>query len=132
MTGTLVESPDLDPLHQPEHHAVPSGPRKRRYGTHLFLIAMSVLWLAPLLWTIYTSLRSKADTDKHNYFSWPRSLTFSNYTDAWKQGGFGTALVNSAIIVIPVRRPRRSWPCTWRRRRRRRRLAGRETSTAGS
>ena len=53
-----------------------SGPRKPRYGTHLFLIVMAVLWLIPLLWTIYTSLRPKADTDKHGTFTIAHSLTF--------------------------------------------------------
>jgi ABC-type sugar transport system, permease component len=47
----------------------PLGIHKPRYGTHLFLLAMSVLWLIPLLWTLYTSLRPKADTDKYGYFS---------------------------------------------------------------
>ena len=78
------------------------GPKKNRYGTHIFLIAMSVLWLVPLLWTIYTSLRPKADTDAHKYFSIAHSLTLSNYTNAWKNGGFATAFTNSAIIVIPT------------------------------
>ncbi|HTZ43070.1 MAG TPA: hypothetical protein VMB79_04350, partial [Jatrophihabitans sp.] len=49
--------------------------RRPRYGTHLFLVAMSVLWLAPLLWTLYTSLRPKSDTDRHGYFSLAHGLT---------------------------------------------------------
>lgn len=98
----IPKAKDLNPLEQPEHHAIVRGPKKNRYGTHLFLIAMSVLWLIPLLWTLYTSLRPKADTDKHTYFSIAHSLTLSNYTNAWKQGGFATAFTNSAIIVIPT------------------------------
>lgn len=101
MTDTLADRPSPSAA-QPEHHAVRSGPRRSRYGTHLFLIVMAVVWLVPLLWTLYLSLRPKADTDKHGTFSVAHSLTFNNYSTAWSQGGFSTALVNSAIIVIPT------------------------------
>jgi multiple sugar transport system permease protein len=103
MTDTMSDSRSLHPLaDQPEHHAVRSGPRRKRYGTHVFLLVMAVLWLVPLLWTLYTSLRPKSDTDKYGTFSIAHSLTFSNYSTAWTQGGFATALKNSAIIVIPT------------------------------
>ncbi|MGH8859686.1 MAG: carbohydrate ABC transporter permease [Jatrophihabitantaceae bacterium] len=104
MTSTVPTARDLDPLVQPEHRAIATGPRRSRYGTHLFLIVMSVLWLAPLLWTLYTSLRSRAEvnTHPHTYFSFSTDLTFSNYSTAWKRAGLGTAFVNSAIIVIPT------------------------------
>ena len=102
MTTTLEKSPELGPIDQPEHHAHAVGPRPKRYGTHLFLIAMSVLWLLPLLWTLYVSLRPFADTNKHGYFSFTGDLSLDNYTSAWKQGGFAQALTNSAIIVIPT------------------------------
>ena len=106
MTDTMKDAPtvrDLDPLAQPEHHAVVGGGKgKNRYGTHLFLIVMSLLWLLPLLWTLYTSLRTKADTDKNTYYSPPRAISFGNYSTAWKQGGFSTAFTNSLIILIPT------------------------------
>jgi multiple sugar transport system permease protein len=104
VTDTLPTSRSLDPLAaQPEHHAVAAGPRRRRYGTHVFLIVMAALWLVPLVWTIYTSLRTKSDTDAHGYYSPPRGgITLKNYSDAWSNGGFAQAFTNSAIIVIPA------------------------------
>jgi multiple sugar transport system permease protein len=104
VTDTLPSTQSLDPLaDQPELHVVRKGPRRPRYGTHLFLIAMSVLWLAPLLWTIYTSLRSRSEvnTHPHTYFSFTTDLTLQNYSTAWTRAGFETAFTNSAIIVIP-------------------------------
>lgn len=81
-----------------------SGPvRKRpRYGTHLFLIVMSVIWLIPLLWSVYTALRPKADTDKYGYFSIAGRFDFQNFVDAWNQGGFPVYFLNSVIITIPT------------------------------
>jgi multiple sugar transport system permease protein len=101
-TADIPSAADLSPLEHERPRHGPTGVKKNRYGTHVFLLVMSVLWLIPLLWTIYTSLRPKADTDKYGYFSVTRSLTFHNYSAAWKQANFTQAFTNSAIIVIPT------------------------------
>ena len=62
---------------------------------------MSVLWLIPLLWAMFTALRPKADTDKFGYFSFGGAFNFENFVTAWNQGGFATLLLNSTIIVVP-------------------------------
>jgi multiple sugar transport system permease protein len=73
-----------------------------RYGTHLFLIVMSAMWLLPLLWTLYTSLRPKEMTDKFGYFSFKGTFNFHNYSDAWSQGQLPTYFVNSIYISVPA------------------------------
>ncbi|HEV7203456.1 MAG TPA: carbohydrate ABC transporter permease [Jatrophihabitans sp.] len=99
MTDTIDRAADLSPLDR----RTGTGLRpKKRYGTHLFLVAMSVLWLIPLLWTVYTSLRPFADTNAHGYFSFTGKLSLHNYQTAWRQGGFATAFSNSLIIVVPT------------------------------
>ena len=102
MTLTDVPSSSaLSPLAQPKSGG---GARvgKKHYGTHIFLLAMSVLWLIPLLWTVYTSFRPKAEIDKYGYWSLPHSFGLSNYTQAWRQGSFLTAFKNSLIIAVPA------------------------------
>jgi multiple sugar transport system permease protein len=88
-----------------EKEAVLSAPRKvvkkKHYGTHLFLIVMGAIWLLPLLWSLFTALRPKADTDKYGYFSFGGSFNLNNFFQAWTQGGFAKYFLNSAIIVIP-------------------------------
>jgi multiple sugar transport system permease protein len=71
------------------------------WGTHIFLGLMALLWLVPLAWALFTSLRPKADTDKYGYFSVGGSFNFNNFIQAWNQGGFSTYFVNSIIIVVP-------------------------------
>lgn len=99
MTDT-ISPPELSPLLRP------SAPRpqkaKPHYGTHIFLMVMSVVWLIPLLWAAFTALRSKADTDKFGYFSFGGAFNFDNFVTAWNQGGFANLLWNSAIITIPT------------------------------
>jgi multiple sugar transport system permease protein len=76
--------------------------KKRHTGTHLILIALSVMWLIPLLWTLFTSLRPKADTDKYGYFSFGGSFNLENFKAAWIQAGLAKYFVNSVIITVPT------------------------------
>jgi multiple sugar transport system permease protein len=76
--------------------------RPRHWGTHVFLTVLAVMWLIPLLWTLYTSLRPKADTDKFGYFSIAGTYNVQNFVDAWNQGGFVNYLWNSVLITVPT------------------------------
>lgn len=75
--------------------------KRPKYGTHLFLVVMAALWLLPLLWTLYTSLRPKEVTDKYGYWSLHGPYTLHNFTDAWTQGNLPTYFVNSIYITVP-------------------------------
>ena len=72
------------------------------YGTHIFLIVMSVMWLIPLGWALFTALRPKEDTDKYGYFSFGGAFNFDNFIQAWTQGGFPRYFMNSLIITVPT------------------------------
>ncbi|MEU3985971.1 carbohydrate ABC transporter permease [Streptomyces sp. NPDC026672] len=63
---------------------------------------VSVLWLVPLLWAVYTSLRSYGDTAKNGYFSLPHSFGFGNFKDAWTQSGMPHFFWNSVLITVPA------------------------------
>jgi multiple sugar transport system permease protein len=83
-------------------HRNQAGSKKRpHYATHIFLSVMAIMWLIPLGWALFTSLRPKADTDKYGYFSFGGLFNFNNFVAAWNQGGFGNYFLNSVIIVIP-------------------------------
>ena len=68
---------------------------------HVFLALTSLIFLFPLLYAVYTSLRPYAETAQYGYFSLPRGLTFGNYTKAWEQSRVLHFLVNTLIIVLP-------------------------------
>lgn len=99
MTATLTPPERVqDPL--PPSRT--GGLNKPHYGTHLFLLVMALIWLVPLVWTLFTSLRPKPDTDRYGYFSFGGSFNFDNYVNAWQQAGLAKYFVNSAIITIPT------------------------------
>jgi multiple sugar transport system permease protein len=78
--------------------------RRRRSGRmalHVFLVAMSILWLWPLAWAVYTSLRTFGDTSHNGYVSFPTALTLQNYFDAWTQGDLLRNFMQTLSIVVP-------------------------------
>jgi multiple sugar transport system permease protein len=76
--------------------------RPPRIGLHLFLIVVALLWLAPLVWTIYTSLRPYSDTAERGYVSLPGELSLANYTNAWTDGDIPHFFLNSLLITLPA------------------------------
>jgi multiple sugar transport system permease protein len=78
--------------------------RLRRGGLQAFLIVMSVIWLLPLAWAVYTSLRPYEDTagDPRGYVSIGGAYNLDNYVAAWSQGELPKYFLNTVIIVVPA------------------------------
>lgn len=83
--------------------SAPSGTRKPRgIGRHVFLATVSIGWLIPLLWALFTSLRSYSDTAEHGSLSWPHGLSFDNFSTAFDQSGMPHFFWNSLLITVPA------------------------------
>ena len=95
---TTVAPASADLAVAPARRRRPRG----RSASAVFVFVLAVLWLIPLVWTLYTSLRTEADTNVHGYFSWAHSLTLSNYRDAWTQGQIAEHFWNSVKITVPA------------------------------
>ncbi len=76
--------------------------RIKRTVLHAFLIVMSLVWLFPLAYAVYTSFRPFAETAKLGYVSLPQHLTFDNYVHAWVQADLPKFFLNTVIIVVPA------------------------------
>jgi multiple sugar transport system permease protein len=74
----------------------------RRVLLHVFLISISLLWLFPLLWTVYTSFRPYSETAADGYVSVAKTLTLDNYFNAWDQGKIPMFFLNTIIILVPA------------------------------
>ena len=76
--------------------------RPARVMLHAFLVLMAALWLFPLVWAIFTSLRSYGDTALHGYISWPANgLTLVNYQTFFTQGQVPLYYLNTMVVVVP-------------------------------
>ena len=85
------------------HTVAPRRFRPTRIALHAFLIAMVMLWLFPLLWAVYSSLRPISDTILNGYVSWPSGgLDLSNYQAVWTQADLPYFYLNTMVIAVPA------------------------------
>lgn len=77
------------------------GIRWQRLFLHAFLITMAVVWMFPILWTLFTALRPYGDTIRDGYVSFPRTLTLDNFIKAWTDAEIPKYFLNTLIIAIP-------------------------------
>jgi multiple sugar transport system permease protein len=77
-------------------------PRRGGWRIHLFLGAIAILWLFPVLYAIYTSLRPYEDTAENGYVSIAGELSFTNYETAWTQADLPHYYINSLIVTVPA------------------------------
>jgi multiple sugar transport system permease protein len=93
-------------IERPAVHAEAETQRRRlrppRIVLHVFLAFTALLWLAPVLWTLYTSLRPYSDTAQHGYVSIAHSFSFENFSKAWTQAEMPHYFLNSLIITVPA------------------------------
>ncbi len=83
-------------------HVVTGKRRRPRYGTHLFLIVISLLWLFPLAWAIYTAFRPYADTARLGYVSIGGSYNLDNFFNAAKGMDLWLHLLQTLLVVVPA------------------------------
>ncbi|NUT29024.1 MAG: carbohydrate ABC transporter permease [Streptomyces sp.] len=89
-TGTVAMTKARTPL------------RPGRILLHLFLASMALAWLAPLAWAVYSALRPYSETSEKGYVSWPDTLNFDNFTNAFTQSDMSHYFVNTMIIAVPA------------------------------
>jgi raffinose/stachyose/melibiose transport system permease protein len=65
----------------------------------LALAAIAVIWVAPFVFILFTSLKTNADVMATGAFTPPLAPAWENYAGAWRRGRFDTTFVNSAIIT---------------------------------
>ncbi|HSK97871.1 MAG TPA: carbohydrate ABC transporter permease [Euzebyales bacterium] len=86
--------------------ATTASPRGRSRWTNraiqAFLALTALVWLAPLLYTLYTSLRPYSDTAVRGYVSLPGTLNFDNYVAAWTQADMLQFFWNTIIVTVPA------------------------------
>jgi len=83
-------------------------PRRRtrmplgRLLAYVVMIGASVLWVAPILWALYTALRPYSETVKYGYLSLPHHLTFANFRNAFDSADMLHYFWNSVVITAPA------------------------------
>ena len=79
--------------------------RRARFGTfrtHVFLSVVALVWLFPIVYALYTSLRPYSDTAQHGYASLTTHFSLVNFKNAWNQADLPHYYLNSLIITVPA------------------------------
>lgn len=69
-------------------------------GLWVSLVVLGLVWIAPALFIISTSLKSTADVTATGAFSLPTEVVLSNYVSAWDRGHYNVTFLNSVIITL--------------------------------
>lgn len=67
----------------------------------IFLITFAILWLLPIIWTLWSSFRPYSDALERGLFSIPSRLTLDNYSLALEKMAVIKYFVNTIIILLP-------------------------------
>lgn len=98
MSGTPVPGRPATPAAAAPRRRI----RPQRILLHAFLITTSLIWLAPVLWAVYTSLRPYGDTARLGYVTIGGTYDLQNYVDAWTKAELPKYFLNTIIIVVPA------------------------------
>jgi multiple sugar transport system permease protein len=71
-------------------------------AAQVFMIIMSALWVLPILFALYVSLRPVGETNRLGYVSLAHSLTLQNFVDAWNQSEMWRFFLNSLRVTVPA------------------------------
>jgi len=112
--GTGSSGPGAPPVGVPQEAAVEAPPRPiavagrrpfGRWGLHIILAIISVIWLLPTVSLLVSSFRPEAainTTGWWNAFALPFEFTTENYFAVLTRNNLGTSFLNSLIISIPA------------------------------
>ena len=67
-----------------------------------FIGLFAFVWMVPILWTFWTSLRPYQDIIEKGVFSRPDTLNLANYAEAYRQMEIWGYLKNSFLVAIPA------------------------------
>jgi multiple sugar transport system permease protein len=79
-----------------------TGIRWSRVALHFFLFTMALVWLFPLVYALYTSLRPYVDTARLGYVSIGGAYNLDNYAKAFTDGRLPSYFLNTVIVVVPA------------------------------
>jgi multiple sugar transport system permease protein len=78
--------------------------RLSRIGLYIFLTVLAFIFLWPMLYALYTSLRPYGElvANANGAFSTPKTLSLNNYFKVWNNSNLVQYFWNTAVITIPA------------------------------
>ncbi|MGL5811111.1 MAG: carbohydrate ABC transporter permease [Nocardioides sp.] len=105
-----MNSPAIGELQAPVPAAGTKAPKRVEGGVlskprgtvaTAIMLALSLVWLFPVIWAVLNSFRRYEYTQQNGYLSFG-GWTMDNYQNAWERANFGLHFKNSLYITIPA------------------------------
>ena len=64
------------------------------------LVVVALLWIAPFVFIVFTSIKSIADVARTSAFALPAQPAWENFPGAWVRGNFSDTVFNSVLITV--------------------------------
>lgn len=74
-------------------------------GLWISLLLIAIIWVAPFVFIVFTSLKTPAAVTSTGAFMPPVEWAWGNYSGAWNRGSFASSFFNSVIITaikVPI------------------------------
>lgn len=69
-------------------------------GLWISLVLVALIWVAPFVFIIFTSLKTPDEVTSSGAFVPPVNVAWDNYSSAWNRGSFANSFFNSVIITM--------------------------------
>ena len=77
-----------------------AGDRMWSTLAYLVMVVVIIFSIAPILWTIITSLKPEVDIVTSELQYLPKNITFDNYVAIWNRSGYPRLIGNSAQVTV--------------------------------
>ena len=68
-------------------------------ASYVVLIALAIICIFPILWTLLTSVKLESDIVTRNMIYIPSRFTFQSYIKLWYQSSYPTLVLNSLVVT---------------------------------
>src|SRR5512140_2138769 len=68
--------------------------------TTIILIGISLLWIYPFIWPIFSAFKNSGEMFKAGWRLWPQVWTLDNFVRAWSKARFNIYLWNSILYAV--------------------------------
>jgi ABC-type glycerol-3-phosphate transport system permease component len=77
-------------------------PLSRSLGLHVFILVILVIFAAPIIGVVLTSVQSNAEIAARGVWHIPENATLENFLDVWNNTATPRYLLNSFLVTIPA------------------------------
>ncbi len=101
MTTSMTPTPVNPPLERPQQVPYVRGRRidAGRVAAYVFLIALAIVYLAPMLMLVLTAVKTLPDFSK-SPVGLPTTFALENFAEAWDKASFPRYLLNTILYTV--------------------------------